>query len=89
MQIDGKSMSSDVSATRGLYAFSHPESALNAQYQCSGGAVNKQPIDRLARLHLGKKLKYVLPCIKGAFAVGIRQPARGLEILGNGMKDEG
>ncbi len=43
----------------------------------------------LAGLQLGKKLEYVLPCIKGAFAVCIRQPARGLEILGHRVKDEG
>src|SRR6185312_1206237 len=72
MQVDGKSMFSDVSAARRRRASTHPEGASNARHQCSGSAAIKRPVDRLARLHLGKELEYVLPCIEGAFTVCIR-----------------
>ena len=42
----------------------------------------------LASFDLGEELQYVLPRVIRALAVRIRQPARGLEVLGDGMEDE-
>jgi hypothetical protein len=43
----------------------------------------------LVGLNLGEELQHPLPRIVGTLAVCVRQPARGLEVLGDWMEDEG